>query len=125
MTTLYEVEYVHDMILAEAANIANQDLLTITQNDKDWSRHFNTTDIFDGDTASSQLGGLCLTIDPIHTKGRPPEVISSLHDIGRKAVHKSLLKHQDQFVGLILGHARLGLSYFDRWPDHTGQLKLF
>jgi hypothetical protein len=123
--TYYEVDYVHHMILAEAADAANRELLLATQDDRNWSDHFDTTDIFRADPVASDLGGLCLSIDPLHTMGRPQEILVELHKIGERAIFKSLLDHKDQFVGLILGHARIGRNYFDRWPDNNGQLRLF
>jgi hypothetical protein len=121
----YEVEYVHHLILLDAEDIANQELALASANNVDLSDYFGTSQIFKADPLLSEKGGLCLSVDPIHTMGRSPEVLSILHEIGRKAIRKSLLKNQEQFVGLILGHARLGENYFSRFPDEHGQFKMF
>jgi hypothetical protein len=121
-----EVEYVHHMLLIEAADIANQKLSEEVATEKDFGADIGLPpgEAFRPDPLASKKGGLCLTIDPSITLMRKPETIQRLHEIGVEAVRQALVKNQEQFVGLILGDARKRRNYFDRF-DPNPQTRLF
>jgi hypothetical protein len=73
----------------------------------------------------SRRGGLALSLIS-GLERLPPAKIRILHEIGRQGVRESILKNRREFVGLILGHAREGVNYFDRYKYEVGdQTELF
>lgn len=73
----------------------------------------------------SRRGGLALGLSAGYER-MAPEKLRILHEIGGHAIKKSILKNQREFVGLILGFAREGANYFDRFQYAVGeQMELF
>jgi hypothetical protein len=104
-----KVEDVHREILRDAAAIANQKLTTDV--------NFSTTlmgEVFRPDPIRSNKGGLCLSLEE-QVRSLDPEQIQVLHQIGAQAIRQALLRNKEKFVGLILGDARQGRNYFDRF----------
>lgn len=56
---------------------------------------------------------LGLTIDEFASDD--PQLLEQLHTIGVQAVKQALIQRPDLTVGLIVGDARNGNNYFDRW----------
>jgi hypothetical protein len=48
-----------------------------------------------------------------------------LREIGREAMKEALVKNQFQLVGLMLGEARQGRNYFDRFILENQQTRIF
>ena len=134
---LYEVNEVHHHILFTAADIANRrfkelDFISPSSNqtnlfetiDKELAKRGTMlTDIYRADPIQSEKGGLCLSIDPKVYETIPTELRDDVHRIGREAIKQALIENQKQFVGLILGEARQGRNYFDRFdPPDQGRL---
>lgn len=88
---------------------------------KTWARG----EVFRADPIQSTKGGLCLSVNEAVTMNMAPEDILVLHQVGRDAVHWSLVKNKDKFMGLIVGEAKQGRDYFARFPNPTGQFRLF
>jgi hypothetical protein len=103
-----KIEDVHRAILRDAAMIANQKLITI-----DLGRTF-AGELFRADPIRSDKGGLCLSLEE-QVRSLDPEQIQTLHQIGAQAIHQALLRNKDKFIGLVLGDARQGRNYFDRF----------
>jgi hypothetical protein len=121
-----EVEYVHHMLLIEAADIANRMLNEEASTKSPFGDDIGLPpgEAFRPDPLASEKGGLCLTIDPSITIERQPETIRRLHEIGIEAVRQALVKNSKQFVGLIMGDARRRRNYFDRFNPNP-QMRLF
>lgn len=138
--TKQTVEEVHQTILETAASIANRAL--IEQNDPSRQSYlpgerFNVDarrerggltsgQIFRADPVQSTRGGLCLSLDELTTKGKTKQEVLELHAIGIAAIHEAITRwHPDLFAGLILGEAKEGRNYFDRFNDEHQQYRLF
>jgi hypothetical protein len=76
-----------------------------------------TGEIFRPDPAQSEIGGLALSVDPLVTSTMTDEEIEELHEVGFYAVRDAIKQHPHLLVGLILGEARQGRSYFDRFTN--------
>lgn len=130
------VEYVHLAILKDAADIANIDYAAegdVTQ--PQWRpgrfrlppnerEGFVFGELYRADPAQSIKGGLTLSVDPHIFAQLDPQQQARVREIGKEAIRKSLVKNQKLFVGLILGEARRGRNYFDRF-NPSAQLRLF
>lgn len=125
-------EYVHLAILKDAARIANEKYAQEfdVNNDPGWRKgRFRPDtrqarvygDIFRADPVQSRKGGLCLSVDPRTMAMLDPDQQMQLREIGRSAIKQSIVENQRAFVGLILGEARKGDNYFDRYeqPSQT------
>ena len=136
MDAYTSVELVHLAILKDAAEIANADYAAT-----DWEVKLPTYQtgrfkapphrregyvfgqLFRADPVQSTKGGLTLSIDPFIFQQLDSEQQQRLREIGKEAIRKSLVKNKRLFVGLILGEARQGRNYFDRF-DPPAQLRL-
>jgi len=133
---LTSVDEVHKIILETAAQIANRTLRELD----DVSAHyapgerfnvdkrkmrFGTGQVFRADPSRSKKGGLCLSVDEMYVRERSSEEIDALHEIGREALKESITRwHPDLFAGLIVGLARNGENYFDRYQSEFHQTRL-
>ena len=128
---LIEIEYVQHMILIEAAEVANRKAAQEQDIEKggfvptEDRTGFVSGEIFRPDPVQSRKGGLCLSIDPIVFDAYPKTMQARLREIGREAMKEALVNNQEQFVGLILGEARQGRNYFDRFVIENQQIRLF
>lgn len=130
------VDEVHGTILETAAQIANRTLRELEDVSARYGpgqrfnidrrrKLFGAGDVFRADGARSEKGGLCLSLDELVVKGRSPEEIEALHEIGREAIKESITRwHPDLFAGLIVGLARKGENYFDRYQSEFHQTRL-
>lgn len=105
-------EEVHKKILEDAANIANQALAG--RSDLNEFQVGGTGQTFFEGTNRSKLGGLALAFDEALAQGDPVK-INELRKIGKMAIKEALTKNPDLLIGLILGNARQGNNYFDRF----------
>lgn len=111
-------ELVHLAILKDAAQIAND----LAGADERLEKITPGMGVFKPAPLQSKRGGLALSIDP----GWRGKELRVLNEIGVQAVRQSILKNPREFVGLILGHARKGVNYFDRFQYAVGdQMELF
>lgn len=119
MTSAFEsVEEVHMLLLHEAADWANREYQVRDQTGE------APGEIFAPNPLASEKGGLCLTLDPAFVATRTPVQLEDLHELGSEAIQRALADHRDIFVGLIVGEARQGRNYFDRFNSDP-QLRLF
>jgi hypothetical protein len=126
-----EVEYVQHIILLDAAAIANR--LAAQEEDISQSGFEPTEDrtgfvsgeLFRADPIQSRKGGLTLSIDPFIFDLYSAKMKLRLREIGKQAIKEALVNNQEQFVGLILGEAREGRNYFDRFVVENQQTRLF
>ena len=118
-------EDVHRVILMDAAEYAN--LLAVTDE--------RLPEVVGGGPFSpaperSRRGGLALAIDPglidgLLKKRAGHKKVEILHQIGTEAVRQAILDNPDLFGGLIVGHAKQGVNYFDRFGVPGDQARLF
>jgi hypothetical protein len=66
-------------------------------------------------------GGLGLTLVSGYEQ-LPPADLNVLRKIGVAAIHKALIDRKDLFVGLVIGEARQGRNYFDRYDPANRQV---
>lgn len=129
------VEEVHLVILRAASEIANQQWIAEGSDQPATPQYrpgerFNAEkrkrrnprrtvqgEIFRPDPVQSDQGGLTLSIDPLVTSTMTDDEISHLHEIGVNAVRQAMAQHPHLLAGLILGEARQGRNYFDRYHD--------
>ena len=115
-----EIEYVHHMIVADAADIANRNLGV-----EPGFQNYRGT-VFNPDPAERyERGGLALVLDPGITQTLTDDQIARLHKIGRDALQEAILQNGEALARLILGFARRGENYFDRFitdEHHQGRL---
>lgn len=76
-------------------------------------------DVFRPDPIQSEKGGLTLTIDPHLIQHLSVQQQNRLREIGRTALRKAIIKNKETFVGIILGEARAGRNYFDRFDPRA------
>lgn len=77
-------------------------------------------ELFRPDPVQSKRGGLTLSVDPLVTYDMGEDEIRELHEMGRNAVKEAMTRHPQLIAGLILGEARKGRNYFDRFKDQDG-----
>lgn len=75
-------------------------------------------EIFRPDPVQSEGGGLSLSVDPLVTSTMTDEEIEELHEVGVYAVKSAIKQHPHLIAGLILGEARQGRNYFDRFKHN-------
>lgn len=127
------VDEIHAIILRAAAEIANQRWVetggqTTEPPSYGAGERFNAAarrrrnphrriqgEIFRPDPVQSETGGLALSVDPLITTTMTEEEITELHEIGFYAVRDAIKQHPHLLVGLILGEARQGRNYFERF----------
>lgn len=132
------LELVHLAILQDAADIANRRAREVFAdlapkqsyrpgrfNPETRAKRKFYGDIFRADPAQSERGGLCLSMDPKLVETLDDDTLVSLHRIGRQAMRDAISKNGSIFIGLILGEARAGNNYFDRYIDPGQQINLF
>lgn len=78
----------------------------------------------------SRRGGLALALDPGLVEGlmrtrAGQQKVQLLHEIGTEAVRQAILDNPDLIGGLITGHAKQGINYFDRFGLPGDQARLF
>ncbi len=117
-----------DTILRTAADIANLEISRLqeagTLDTSGLGESRPSGEIYRPDQGRSEKDGMCLSVDEMFTKGRSPEQIEALHEIGRNAITESITTHHPKlFVGVILGELKAGRDTFNR-PDHD-QLRMF
>jgi hypothetical protein len=131
-------ELVHLAILQDAADIANRRVREVFADlaPKQSYRpgRFNPEtrankrfygDIFRADPTQSERGGLCLSMDPKFVETLDDDTLVSLHRIARQSIRDAISKNGPIFIGMILGEARAGNNYFDRYIDPGQQINLF
>lgn len=134
------VELVHLAILKDAATIANRTVMQLgvigPQRPLAAGERFNPEarkkrsrfvagEVYRADPIRSRKGGLCLSVDPSVVEGMTDAEVAHLHEIGVEAVKQAIAKNKHLFVGLILGDARKGNNYFDRFLAPGEQKRLF
>jgi hypothetical protein len=114
-----EVEYAQHIILLDAADIANEQIPEL--NDELFLRNGQPArlsgEVFRADPTRSVKGGLCLSIDALTAESLSEASVMILHKVGRRALRDALVRNKKQFVGLIIGEARAGRNYFDRFAE--------
>ncbi len=115
------IDETHRTILKTAADIANMALIGQSYVPGQKVRGAKMSGrIFRADPIVSEKGGLCLSLDESVTQGKSTEEILELHYIGREAVKEAITQwHPDLFAGLILGSAKQGKNYFDRFEKEV------
>lgn len=111
------VNYVHNLIVGRAAEIANVDP------DKHPQFNFHPLAVA-SEATQSGIDGLCLEWDRERGLQRfsPDEqigIVNQMHSVAQRAVRQAILENREQFVGLILGEARLGRNYFEHFNDNA------
>jgi hypothetical protein len=105
---LKSVQAIHKEILTRAAQIANEDPRLPFE-----GKPFREAEV------KSAKGGLCLDYDEGLVILSPEDQREAIQDvmkrIGTDAILQALSEKKDLFVGLILGEARKGRNYFDRF----------
>lgn len=116
-----QIEEIHYIILADAADMANIEV----GREPGFERF--SGQIFHADPAErpNGKGGLALVLDDIATRSLNRRQIARLHEIGREAIRKAIVQNKEGFVGLIIGDAREGRDYFERFASPNQQTRLF
>lgn len=104
---LYSVEEAHHIILIDAEDLANHKIQTLGWN--------VTGKLFRFDPVRSERAGLTLSMDKIIAESLNNEQIKEARAIAMEAIKRALIKNKEPFVGLIVGDARQGRNYFDRY----------
>jgi hypothetical protein len=104
---VYSVEEAHHLILIDAEDLANHKIQTLG-----WGV---AGKLFRFDPVRSKRGGLTLSMDRVMSEALSDEQIQEARAIGLEAIKKALAKNKEPFVGLIVGDARQGRNYFDRY----------
>lgn len=117
---LTTVELVHAAILRDAAEIANSQVDQTKKNPstgrfRPEKRHAFGGQVFRADQIRSRKGGLALSIEEGIVSTLTKEEINNLRQIGQAAIQQAISKNQRAFVGMIVGEAREGRNYFDRY----------
>jgi hypothetical protein len=131
------VDLVHLAILKDAEEIANRRFAEEFNIDVDspWKPgrfsaenrgdvRFAAGRIFRADPIRSDMGGLCLSVDEATIIAASDEQVDRIHQIGTEAIRDAIIINSNSFIGLILGDARQGNNYFDRYPQEA-QTRLF
>lgn len=131
------LDFVHLAILKDAAQIANEAYFAEFDPAKPqaWRpgrfkappgerRTMAFGEVFRADPVQSEKGGLTLSVDRHIFERLDSEQQFRIREIGKSAIKQSIIKNKNSFVGLILGEARQGRNYFDRF-NQSDQLRLF
>lgn len=110
-----EVLDLHMQISTRAAEIANNEL----------SKRGIIESVFRADPRRSQRGGLTLSVDEMKWDSLSKRKQKEYRGIGKRAMHEAIVEFKDEFVGLIIGDAREGKNYFERFIAPEEQVKLF
>lgn len=129
--TLTTVELVHSAILRDAADLANAEVAnrfvlpnprrapgTTRFDPRNRQPRFSGM-VFRPDPVRSRKGGLSLSIEEAVMINMTDQEKAELKSIGRDAIHKAIKRNKRAFIGLILGKARKGENYFDRYKSGT------
>jgi hypothetical protein len=122
------VEFVHLAILKDAAKIANEEYFAEFDPARPTSYRpgrFRAPpgerqglvfgDIYRPDPVQSDKGGLALSIDPHVFSALDQEQQLRARTIARAALKRAIVENKTAFIGLILGEARQGRNYFERY----------
>lgn len=113
----FDIKTVHEKILRDAEDLANQRV----QLELDISGK-----IFRGDPVQSQSGGLTLSIDELIERSIEEESkIAYIYEIGSWALEEAVYNNQEIWVAMIFHEAHKGRNYFDRFLTPGEQTKLF
>lgn len=113
--TSTSVEEIHDIISDTAVDIAHD----IVEQDTNIPRKFKGHVFRNGSPYND--GGLCLEITE-EFRGATDKVKARYQHAAMLAIRRSVVYHQDLFVGMIFGEARAGRNYFQRWQQAPTQL---
>jgi hypothetical protein len=133
------LDLVHLAILQDAADIANRRVREVFAdlapkptfyrpgrfNPETRGKRPFYGDIFRADPAQSEKGGMCLSMDPKLVETLDDDMLVELHRIGKGAIRDAISKNGSLFVGLMVGEAREGRNYFDRFIEPGQQINLF
>lgn len=124
---ILNVDDAHQVILEEAARIANQNLANSMTLADGRGEPLAVGQVYRADPLVSERGGLCLSMDEMVTKGRRNDQILLLHEIGRNAIREAIVsKYPELFAGIIIGEMKQGRNYFARFQEqYAQQLRLF
>ncbi len=104
------VAEIHETICDTAVEIAN----TAIGQDMSLAKKWRGGALMNG--APYNEGRLVLSI--VEEYQSAPEKVKYKYRLhGNQGLQRAILQHKDLFVGLILGEARQGRNYFDRWPQ--------
>jgi hypothetical protein len=120
-----ELEYVQHMLLFDAADIANQQIPHEDLRLRNGQPARLHGEVFRADPVRSTKGGLCLSVDTVTANSLSKASIKRLHELGVQSMRKALVQNKEQFVGVLVGEARQGRNYFDRFVQAGQQGKLF
>ncbi len=110
------IEGIHKVILRTAAGIANRDIVNHPELAE--FQVGGTGEVFFEATNRSTGGGLALGIEPGFLQADPKKV-TKLRQVGLSAIKQAIRQHPDLFGSLILGEAKQGRNYFDRFKSNS------
>jgi hypothetical protein len=105
-----KVEEVHEKICEDASWIANELIDYDTRIGRKWKGYVIRNDSPYND------GKLSLAISA-EFYSAPDRVKGYYREHSIAAIRKSILQNKDLFAGMILGEARAGRNYFNRWSQ--------
>lgn len=109
------VERIHEHICDTAVDIANASIAIDTRIPK----KYRGPAIRNG--APYNEGRLVLEIAEEHS-AVPDNVKAIYRTLAAKALKEALVRHKDLFAGMILGEAKAGRNYFNRWQQAPTRL---
>lgn len=109
------VAEVHEMIMDLAVEIANAAITA----DTTIPRKFRGPALMNG--SPYHEGQLVLLVTEEY-QGAGDRVKRKYHRHGVTAVKRAIMHNRNAFAGLILGEAKAGRNYFDRWPQNPTRL---
>lgn len=109
------VPEIHEHICDRAVELAHEYIL----NDGAIPRKWRGPALMNG--APYNDGSLCLEIVE-EFQGAPDPVKKRYRQAAVRGIQNAIMENADVFAGLILGEAKAGRSYFDRWPQVPTQL---
>lgn len=72
-------------------------------------------EVFRPDAVKSQKGGLAISVDPMVTHDMTKEEVRELHDLARVSMRRSVKENERLVAGIVVGEARKGRNYFNRF----------
>lgn len=113
--TATSVEEIHDIISDTAVDIAHDIIEKDTRVPRKWKGH-----VFRNGSPYNN-GGLCLEITEEY-QGATDKIKRIYREAAILAIQRSVMYHQELFVGTIFGEARAGRNYFDNWQQAPATL---
>lgn len=104
---ILSVEEAHLVILEDACKIANARWMS--------TGGAMVGEVFRPDPIRSKKGGLAISIDPMASEILEPEELEDMRVLARNSVHEAIGNHKGLLTRLIVGDARAGRNYFDRF----------